>query len=163
MWAIPHDTANLVTFTEGSFNEKLNFCVVLYFIKKYLKHFKSQALVDLKGVFPISPKRYIYNYHESYHDTVIVSVTLHVTKLHITSFMRVSACCFLTGQNLSESKCNDVTDSLKKWQSLVIPCNPMAILAFPVSLYDFRFIWKQCSHITYFCRLAVSFRYFESR
>ena len=53
--------------------------------------FKSLALVDLKSVSPIFLKRYIYNYHESYHYTVIASVTLQVTKFHVTGFMRVSA------------------------------------------------------------------------
>ena len=73
------------------------FCAVLYFIKKYLQlkiEFKSPALVDLQSVSPISPKRYIYNYRESYHDKIIASVTLHVTTLHVTGFMRASAALF---------------------------------------------------------------------
>ena len=37
------------------------------------------------------PKRYIYNYHESCHDKIVVSVTLLATKFHITGFIRVSA------------------------------------------------------------------------
>ena len=76
---------------------KTPFFVVLYFIKKYLKwkiKFKSPALVDLQSLSPSSPKHYIYNYRENCHDKIIASVTLHVTKLHVTGFIRVSAALF---------------------------------------------------------------------
>ena len=66
-------------------------------MKKYLQlkiEFKSPALVDLQSVSPISPKRYIYNYRESYHEKIIASVTLHATMLHVTGFMRASAALF---------------------------------------------------------------------
>ena len=66
-------------------------------MKKYLQlkiEFKSPALVDLQSVSPISPKRYIYNYRENYHEKIIASVTLHVTMLHVTGFMRASAALF---------------------------------------------------------------------
>ena len=73
--------------------QKTPFFVQCYILSKSIssKNSKSLALADLKSVSLIFPKRYTYNYHESYHDTVIISITLHVTKLHITSFMRVSA------------------------------------------------------------------------
>ena len=145
---------------------KTPFFVLCYILSKSTSsekiQFKSPALVDLQSMSPSSPKRYIYNYRENCHDKIIASVTLHVTKLHVTGFMRVSA-VFLTSWNQPESKWNDATNRLKKWQSCLIPCNPIVIPAFPFSLYNFHFIWKQCSRITYFCRLAVSFRYFKSR
>ena len=44
MWANPYDTANLVTFTGGSFNEKLHFlCSVIVYQKVPLVKISSQA------------------------------------------------------------------------------------------------------------------------
>ena len=125
--------------------QKTPFFVQCYILSKSIssKNSKSLALADLKSVSLIFPKRYTYNYHESYHDTVIISLTLHVT----WEFLQR---CFLTSWDPSESKFNDVTNSLKKRQFLVIACNPMAILVLPVSLFNFRFIWTQCSRITNF-------------
>ena len=82
---------------EDPFTKNLVFlCSFIFYQKVPLvkNEFKSPALVDLQSVSPISPKRYIYNYRESYHDKIIASVTLHVTVLHVTGFHE-SFCSFV--------------------------------------------------------------------
>ena len=75
MWANLYDTANFVIFTKGSFNQKLHFlCSVILSKSSSSENLKSLALVDLKSVSPISPKSYIYNCHERYHDKVIAQL-----------------------------------------------------------------------------------------
>ena len=51
--------------------QKTAFFVQCYILSKSIssKNFKSLALADLKSVSLIFPKRYTYNYHESYHDS----------------------------------------------------------------------------------------------
>ena len=84
--------------------------------------FKSPALMDLQSVSPIFPERYIYNYRDSCHDKIIASVTLHVTKLHVTGSMRVSAA--LLSDQLEPAWIK------KKWrhewfEKMAIPFNPL--------------------------------------
>ena len=44
MWANPHDIANLLTFTGGSFNEKIHFlCSVIFYQKVLLAKISIQV------------------------------------------------------------------------------------------------------------------------
>ena len=151
MWANLHETANFVTSTW-----------IIFYQKVPLVKISIQVSSISRSAERVS-HRYIYNYRESCHDAIIASVSPHEIKLHITGFMRVSAALFSDQLKPVRSKMKLRHEWFENWQSLLIPCNPIAMLIFPVSLYNFHFIWKKCSRITYFCRLAVSFRYFKSR
>ena len=127
------------------------------------KNFQSLPILDPKILrvdvsrppFPPS-KRYILH---SYHDTVVVTVTMHnqLRENKASSNRFHESFCSVVLQ-AAETYLNQtaVTNNLEKWQSLGTPgISPFTL--------QYSLLLKKMQSLYIFCRFTVSFKYFKSR